>query len=744
MADRYWVGGTASWDGTAGAKWASTSGGVGGSSVPTASDNVFIDSKPAPTWQASTVYALTAIVSPVVGNGFHYECTTAGTTAATEPTWPTTVGATVANGTVVWTCRSATVTVATVAGECLDLNFTGYTRTFAGTLAINISGSLTAVAAMTWSHTGTLTFIGTGARTLNSAGKSMGGLTVNSATLTLTLQSSFFSVNGILTVTSGTFDSNNFTVSPSSLNSSNTNVRTINFGSSTVSLSGSTTVIQLATVTNLTFNAGTSTITLSSSLNANFFVTSGGVTFYNLAFTNKPAGSSIVISGVNTFNDLQFNKPSGLGLVLVQFSGNQTINGSLIATGGTDARTRLSLKSDIPNTVRTLTAASSSGMTDVDFGSIAITGAASPITGTRIGDLGNTSGVTTSAPKTVYWSSTSGGDFVSANYALMSGGAGSGNNFPLAQDTAIFDNTYPSTGATISANLGCNMGTIDMSARTTSTILAGTSGGATLYIYGGVLIGAANCQIAGSWNFEGDKTQNINTGGGRFTNPLSISKKTGSSFLLTGNLTTTSSISLNTGVLDLAGFNITQTAGGFSSNNSSQRTINIGSGVWTIGVSGASAWNVGGTGLELSGTGTISLTSASAKTFAGGGVQTYPTINQGGAGALTISGSNGFQNITNTQKATGATTVTITFGTRQVFQNFNLSGEATRVCTLNSSSTSVKYTLIKSSTWFVGANSTNTANNTGVYFAADPVSSIDYLAIRDVNAVQNSGLMPWF
>ena len=33
MADRYWVGGTASWDGTAGTKWATTSGGAGNLTV---------------------------------------------------------------------------------------------------------------------------------------------------------------------------------------------------------------------------------------------------------------------------------------------------------------------------------------------------------------------------------------------------------------------------------------------------------------------------------------------------------------------------------------------------------------------------------------------------------------------------------------------------------------------------------------------------------------------------------------
>lgn len=43
MANRYWVGGTANWDGTAGTKWATTSGGTGGAAVPTFSDDVFFD-----------------------------------------------------------------------------------------------------------------------------------------------------------------------------------------------------------------------------------------------------------------------------------------------------------------------------------------------------------------------------------------------------------------------------------------------------------------------------------------------------------------------------------------------------------------------------------------------------------------------------------------------------------------------------------------------------------------------------
>jgi len=43
MALRYWVGGTATWDGTAGSKWSLTSGGVGGQAVPTSADDVIFN-----------------------------------------------------------------------------------------------------------------------------------------------------------------------------------------------------------------------------------------------------------------------------------------------------------------------------------------------------------------------------------------------------------------------------------------------------------------------------------------------------------------------------------------------------------------------------------------------------------------------------------------------------------------------------------------------------------------------------
>lgn len=60
-----------------------------------------------PDWTAATAYGLGVSVEPTVDNTYRYECTTAGTShATTEPVWPTTLAATIADGTAVWTCAS--------------------------------------------------------------------------------------------------------------------------------------------------------------------------------------------------------------------------------------------------------------------------------------------------------------------------------------------------------------------------------------------------------------------------------------------------------------------------------------------------------------------------------------------------------------------------------------------------------------------------------------------------------------
>ncbi len=56
------------------------------------------------TWVTLTAYAVGDWVKPTTVASHAYKCTTAGTTAATEPTWGTTNNGTTTDGTVTWTC----------------------------------------------------------------------------------------------------------------------------------------------------------------------------------------------------------------------------------------------------------------------------------------------------------------------------------------------------------------------------------------------------------------------------------------------------------------------------------------------------------------------------------------------------------------------------------------------------------------------------------------------------------------
>lgn len=79
MADRYWVGGTGTWNGTNTTNWSTTSGGSGGASVPTALDAVYFDNNSGTSSNFVTVGAgysavclsldQTSAAPRIVGNG---------------------------------------------------------------------------------------------------------------------------------------------------------------------------------------------------------------------------------------------------------------------------------------------------------------------------------------------------------------------------------------------------------------------------------------------------------------------------------------------------------------------------------------------------------------------------------------------------------------------------------------------------------------------------------------------------
>lgn len=95
-------------------------------------------------WQPAFEQDTGEYVRPTQGNGFEYECTTAGQTGSREPNWPTTIAQTVTDGSVVWTCRAfstnATDTIASVNVEA-DTGITVDSETVVGnTVLMEISG----------------------------------------------------------------------------------------------------------------------------------------------------------------------------------------------------------------------------------------------------------------------------------------------------------------------------------------------------------------------------------------------------------------------------------------------------------------------------------------------------------------------------------------------------------------------------------------------------------------------------
>ena len=674
MANRYWVGGTASWDATAGTKWATTSGGAGGASVPTSADDVFFDAN----------------------------------------------------------SGAVTVTVATNAASCRNLNFTGFTGTFTSSVTTQIYGDVTFVSGMTVGSLSTLAFYGT--TNLTSAGKTLGSITVGtSSTNSLSLSDALTA--GAITVATGTFTTNNYNVTASSLSSNNSNTRTINLGSSTVTLSAPTPV-DFTNGTNLTFNAGTSTISCSGANSQINSSTTGatGQTFYNLTLTNTSL-TTPQIYGSNVFNNLTVSGRISAGISSFVLSDNQTINGTLTLSAGTNATMRTFVRSNTIGTTRTLTCAAVASLTDIDFRDIAIAGAAAPVSGTRLGDCKGNSGITFDAAKTVYWSTTSAtlqwGNASASGWALTSGGTLTFSAFPLAQDTAVFPSGFPNSGATITINAAYNIGTIDMSARTSNTMTLAT-GTTNPTIYGNWINGTGTTLTGTTtMTFAGRGSQTITSAGKTFTQIIVIDVLSGSVTLqdaLTCDRSNSSVLSVTSGTFNANGYNITLTGAlaGVNSSSFNTRTIAVGAGTWTIAGSGT-PWNITGSAPVITGTGTISLTSASSKTFAGGGIQTYPTLNQGGTGTLTVTGSNKFKGLTNT--AIGR--IQFTGGTTNIFDSFTISGALGNLLPLGSTNTT-QATLQKTTAWQMGLLSMDSGNNTNLSFLSSD-GTMEYLNFSYIN-----------
>jgi len=570
VADRYWVGGSGNWDATSTANWSTSSGGAAGASAPTSADNVIFD---------------------------------AGSNTGTNPFTVTVDG----TSSVPSVCNDFSTGGA---GGALD---GAMTLSLGATAYLNCYGSLTLPATnFTWTGVAGCQFI----LKSTSTGKT---ITTNGVSLTntsvvfdgvggeWTLGSAFTSTARNITITNGSFVTSNYNITALAFDiGSNSQTRSLTLGSSTLTLSG--TSVFSYSGTGFTLNAGTSTITTAT---AGAVFSGGGLTFYNVSFTSGASGTT-TINGANTFNNLSVTSRSADGNRRVTLGANQTISGTLTLGATNTAVRRVQVQSDVVGTQRTITLNGTlATLADVDFKDINAAGSvATPWTGTRLGDALNNSNITFATPKTVYWNLAGSQNWSAVAWATTNNGTPNVNNFPLPQDTAVF--TEAGSAGTVTINTFWWIGSIQMadgvSNRTTAFTLA--TGTNIPIIYGNVtLFSSLTLTGTGVITLSGQgTTQTITSAGITFTQPITIDSPSGTVQLL-NNLTTSGTVTLTQGTLDLSSGNRTLTCNTFSSSNSNTRAIDFGTGEINITGNSTTIWNIAtATGFTYTGTPTVNCT----------------------------------------------------------------------------------------------------------------------------------------
>ena len=358
MANRYWVGGTATWDGTALLKWSLTSGGVGGQAVPTSADNVFFDA--ASGANTVTIGAGTAVCNQLTMTGFTgtiafgtnkitisgggtvytgattfsvtgtplIDCNLSGSTGRTISS-----AATTESNSISFNISAGTGSLV-VNQSVKNLNFTGFTGTLSNS-ARTIYGNLTLVSGMTiTAGTNATTFAATsGTQTITSATQTQDYPITFAGTATYQLVDALTSGSSrTMTLTSGTLDLNNKTLTTGLFSSTNSNTRSILFGTGNITVSGVGTVWTTSTITGFSYT-GTPTVNLTDSGSTLRSIIQGSgtsaqaVSFYIKAGTGQV---NLTTSG-GVFKDIDCTGST----VSLNIGSSITLYGNLVLTNNT-------------------------------------------------------------------------------------------------------------------------------------------------------------------------------------------------------------------------------------------------------------------------------------------------------------------------------------------------------------------------------------------------------------------------
>ena len=511
MANRYWVGGTGTWTVSSTTNWSATSGGASGASAPTSADSVFFD-------------------------------------------------------------QAATYTVTKASVPCLDLTVSAGVVTISGSGEISVSGSVNVIAATVFASGAGLTFVST------VTGKTINISSTNTSTLDLTFNGA--AGGWILTanltaraiiVTRGTFNSGSFAINLATLTSPNSQTRAITLGTSTVTLSSTVIPLSLGNFA-LTYSGASATLIFSGI--GPTIDTGGNRVFGAVSFTGAPTSNITFQDAGDTFASLNFPAATSLGSVATIELPNMTVTGALTISGSASIVYRYFIKSRTYGTVASISVGTFN-ITNPDFQDNTIVGEAAPVNGvTRIlGNCGNNSGITFSAAKTVYWNLTGSSAWTATAWATTSGGTRAIANFPLAQDTCVFDNTGLATTVNQSNAL---VGTVSAGSRTTAINL--NLGG---YIFGDVTLGSG-VTLGGSTGvvFSGSSSRSITSAGKIFPDLVNFALRLNSILTLVDNFVALGDITFSYGQLNLN--NKTLTCPYISINSQGTKTLAFGTGSITI------------------------------------------------------------------------------------------------------------------------------------------------------------------
>lgn len=271
MADRFWVGGGSStnWNATGNTNWSASSGGVNNASVPGASDNAIFDAN----------------------------------------------------------SGSGTVTIGSTSRSCINFDASASGNTFAGSSTLAVSGSFAIGSGTTWNYTGTINLTPTGPTTVAFGGKTHGGaVNFSGSGGSWTLQDAF-SITGTLTLLTGAIDANTKAINAGTFSSSNSNTRSLNLTNSTMTLSGSGTIWNASTSTNMSVTITGATLVSSYSGSNSRTFNFGSVQAPDIKVTGG-TGSVTLSPTTVTLSGLDFTGYTGTAAI------SRTIKGSVTLGAG--------------------------------------------------------------------------------------------------------------------------------------------------------------------------------------------------------------------------------------------------------------------------------------------------------------------------------------------------------------------------------------------------------------------------